>query len=108
MQSQIIDSNTNKTHSFYPIINGIPLSSLTRYLKKLTPSEQNILSRVIIKNLLEAVANLHKIQIVHNNINHNNIIIDFGKSSTPLSVKLINFDMSCGKYWANKSYLYKG
>jgi len=105
LQSQIIDKSTNKTHSFYPIINGITINNLLPHLKKLTPKEQEILIGIIIKNLLEAVSNLHKIQILHNNLNPDNIVVELG--SSPMSIKLINFDFSCGKFWSNNSYKYK-
>ena len=59
LQSQIIDSSTNMTHSFYPIMNGISLAGITPYLRQLEPDEQTILSRVIIKNLLEEIGRAH-------------------------------------------------
>ena len=103
--SQVSDVVNNKTHSFYPIVNGIPLADAIKYLRQLAPDEQEILSRVIIKNLLEAVGALHKLQIVHNAITPENIILVIGDN--PLAVKLINFDFSCGKFLSGSSYKYK-
>jgi serine/threonine protein kinase len=105
LQTQIIDPSTNKTHSFYPILNGIPLSAALKHLRQLEPTEQEVLSRVIIKNLLEALGNLHKIQIIHNAITPDNIILVIGEK--PLAVKLVNFDFSCGKFLSGSSYKYK-
>ena len=80
LQSQVIDRANNKTHSFYPIVNGIPLSGASKYLQQLAPAEKDILSRIIIKNLLEAVGALHKIQIVHNAIIPDNIVLVLGNN----------------------------
>lgn len=113
LQYQYIDINNHTTHSFYPIINGMPISNIMIYLRKLSIEEHMILANIIIKNILEAIGNLHKIQIIHNNITRNNIIIQLKQAYQTnqiipnFGVKLINFDFSCGKYWAVNSYYYK-
>ena len=105
LKTQIIDKSINMTHSFYPVMNGISLARITPHLKEMNPDEYQIISRIIIKNLLEAIGNLHKIQMIHNNITPDNIIIELGKR--PLNIKLINFDFSCGKFQEGNHYLFK-
>ena len=107
LQTQIIDTASNMTHSFFPIMNGISLSAISPHLKSLDAEDRTILTRIIIKNLLEAIGHLHKIQIIHNDIRPENIIVQLDEK--PLAIKLINFDNSCGKFWNPKgqSYLYK-
>lgn len=105
LKTQIIDTSINTTHSFYPVINGITLAKILPHLKQMNSDEYQIITRIIIKNLLEAIGNLHKIQIAHNNITTDNIIVELGIQ--PMNIKLINFEFSCGKFQDGNHYLFK-
>ena len=52
LQTQIIDTSSNMTHSFYPIMNGISLSAISPHLKSLDAEDRTILTRIIIKNIV--------------------------------------------------------
>lgn len=87
-------------YSIFPVIQGISLSKLDDHLKKLSVSDQQVITSYIIKKLLEAIGNIHQLQIAHNSIDDKNIIVDVGNSSK-INVKLTNFNMGCGKYLKN-------
>lgn len=92
--------DNNFIYCIYPVIKGLSLIKLKEYLSKLSLTEQSNIHYYIIKSLLEAIGNIHQLQIAHNSINENNILIDISNKKK-INIKLTNFNLGCGKYLKN-------
>ena len=61
------------------------------------------LTKLIIKRLLQGIDLIHSKNVIHRNLNENNIIIYFPKNNEELiDIKIVNFSLSCGSLLSHK------
>lgn len=84
--------------TIFPMLDAIPLSKLKTHLVELNKKNRIEVIKKLIKNILIAVANIHKLNVAHQNINSSNILISINKAEDDINVKLTEFGLGCGNY----------
>jgi serine/threonine protein kinase len=90
--------NSSDIFTIFPMANAIPLTKLKKYLVKLDKKNRIEVVKKLIKNILMAISNIHKLNIAHQNINCSNILISIDKEEEDINVKFTDFGLGCGLY----------
>ena len=88
----------DKLYSFFPVFSGYKLSNFKYDLRKMSKSQYIQLVKFIIKQLLIAITSIHSNFIFHNNIDDTSIIINYSNGYDNISIKYVDFTLSCGNY----------
>lgn len=82
----------------FPMVDAIPLTKLKTHLAKLNKKNRIEVVKKLIKNILMAIANIHKLNVAHQNVNCSNILISINKAEDDINVKFTEFGLGCGYY----------
>lgn len=100
-----IDKKKNYIYTIFPVINGITLGNFKKNFNSLTKNNSIEIKKRLIKSLLNAFSKIHKLNIIHHNINENNIIVMIDDMNT-IDVKITDFGLGCGFYKIPKNDIY--
>lgn len=84
--------------TIFPMVDAIPLAKLKQHLVKLSKKNRVEVVKKLIKNILMAISNIHKLNVAHQNINASNILISINRAEDDINVKLTEFGLGCGYY----------
>ncbi len=90
--------NKSDIFTIFPMVDAIPLVKLKHHLSKLNRQNRIEVVKKLIKNILMAMSNIHKLNIAHQNINASNILISINRDEDDINVKLTEFGLGCGHY----------
>ena len=100
-----IDKKNHFIYTIFPVINGITLGKFKHNFKELNNNISIEIKKRLIKSLLNAFSKIHKLNIIHHNINENNIIVMIDDMNT-IDVKITDFGLGCGFYKIPKNDIY--
>ncbi len=92
---KIIDNNII---TIFPVFNGYSLSNLQNYMVRLNTPDYYKITFYLIKNILKGLSIIHHLNIAHQNITDNSILVSTnGMNSTyDLPIKFTDFGLGCG------------
>jgi serine/threonine protein kinase len=92
---KIIDDNII---TIFPVFNGYSLSNLQNYMVRLNTPEYYKITFYLIKNILKGLSIIHHLNIAHQNITDNSILVSTNgiESKYDLPIKFTDFGLGCG------------
>ena len=90
--------SNNDIFTIFPITDAISLSKFKGYLDKVTPKNKIEIVKKLVKNILQAISKIHKLNISHQNINDSNILVSINQKDDDIIIKFTEFGLGCGYY----------
>lgn len=96
----------NDIITIFPVFNGYSLSNLQNYMVRLNPSEYYKITFYLIKNILKGLSIIHHLNIAHQNITDNSILVSTNSNSSKydLPIKFTDFGLGCGRNHNTQDY----
>lgn len=95
---------SSNIYTIFPILDSIPLSRFKKHLDTVSFKNKQIIIKKIIKNILHGISNIHKLNIAHQNIDSDNILIAI--KNNDIDIKFTEFGLGCGTYKIPKDDIY--
>lgn len=84
--------------TIFPVFDGYSLSNMQNYMIRLNPIEYYKITFYLIKNILKGLSIIHNMNIAHQNITNNSILISTKSKDSKynLPIKFTDFGLGCG------------
>ena len=95
--------HNNRIITIFPALYGKRMDTVLKSMILLESNQYYQLTKLIMKRLLQGIDLIHSKNVIHRNLNENNIIIYFPKNNEELiDIKIVNFSLSCGSLLSHK------
>lgn len=90
--------NRNHIFTIFPFLDSISLLRFKDHLSKISKKNRIEIVKKLIKNILLAISKVHKLNISHQNINDENILVSINQKEDDINIKFTDFGLGCGFY----------